>query len=96
MTILTMFEIHGDPEDIAAIMDTAFGEETKSLAAEHGGISNTVARTENGVLVVNHWESEEGMEAFAAIMRPKAEAAGPGEQVDWRMYEVVRHRTPQD
>jgi heme-degrading monooxygenase HmoA len=75
-------------------MDTAFGEETESLAAEHGGISNTVVKTENGVLVVNHWESEAGMEAFAAVMRPKAEAAGSGEQVGWKKYEVLQHRVP--
>jgi hypothetical protein len=67
-------------------------EEVGQLASQHGGISNTVVRTDRGIMVVNHWESEEGMEAMAAEMRPKVEATGVGPQVDWRMYEVLRHR----
>jgi hypothetical protein len=94
MAILTVFEIHGDADEIMRVMGQIFSPESDSLAKEHGAISNTVARTEDGVLVVNHWENEEGMEAFGAIMRPKAEATGVGQQVGWRMYEVLQHRVP--
>jgi hypothetical protein len=93
MAILTMFEIHGDPDELLSKMDsTVSEEEVGQLASQHGGISNTVVRTDRGIMVVNHWESEEGMEAMAAEMRPKVEATGVGPQVDWRMYEVLRHR----
>jgi hypothetical protein len=93
MAILTMFEIHGDPDELLSKMDsTVSEEEVGQLASQHGGISNTVVRTDRGIMVVNHWESEEGMEAMAVEMRPKVEATGVGPQVDWRMYEVLRHR----
>lgn len=94
MAILTVFEIHGDTDEIMRVMGEVFGPENEALAKEHGAISNTVAKTDDGVLVVNHWENEEGMEAFGALMRPKAEAAGVGQQVGWQMYEVVQHRVP--
>lgn len=94
MAILTIFEIHGDADEIMRVMSDIFGPENDALAKEHGGISSTVAKTDDGVLVVNHWESEEGMEAFGAIMRPKAEASDVGQQVGWRMYEVLQHRVP--
>jgi hypothetical protein len=94
MAIVTIFELQGDTDEIMRVMGEVFGPDTEAIAKEHGGISNTVLDTDDGVLVVNHWENEEGMEAFAALMRPKAEAAGGGEMVGWRMYEVLQHRTP--
>ena len=94
MSILTMFEIHGDPDELLSTMDSAVSDsEMEEAARGHGGISNTVVKTDKGILIVNHWESEEGMEAMAAEMRPKVEGTGVGPQVDWRMYEVLRHRT---
>lgn len=45
-------------------------------------------------MVVNRWEFEDGMEAFAAVMRPKAEAGQIGEQTDWRKFEILIDRTP--
>lgn len=93
MAILTIFEIHGDPDQLLAQMDAAVSEEEMAAAAaRHGGISSTMVRTEQGIMLVNHWQSEEGMEAMAAEMRSKVEAGGVGPQVDWRMYEVLRHR----
>jgi heme-degrading monooxygenase HmoA len=77
-----------------ARMNELFDADADKLAAEHGGISNTVVRTDEGVMVVNRWESEEGMEAFAAVMFPRAEAGQIGEQTGWRMFEVLIDRTP--
>jgi len=98
MAILTMFEVYGDdPEDMVAKTEAAMGPNVTEVAGEHGAISNTIAKTDKGIMIVNLWESEEGMESFAALMRPRIDAAGAGgEQVGWRMYEVLRHRTPDD
>ncbi len=93
MAILTMFEIHGDPDELLSNMDSAVAdEEVRQLASQHGGISNTVVKTDRGIMVVNLWQSEEGMQAMAAEMRPKVEGSGVGPQVDWRKYEVLRYR----
>jgi hypothetical protein len=94
MAILTMFEVHGDPDELLSRMEGAVPEgEVQRLAEKHGGISSTIVRTDQGIMIVNHWESEEGMQAMAADMRPRIEGSGVGEQVGWRMYEVLRHRS---
>jgi hypothetical protein len=62
MAILTMFEIHGDPDEIVAVQEEKIVPEARRIATENGGISNTVVRSDNGVMVVNLWESEEGMQ----------------------------------
>ncbi len=94
MAILTMFEVHGDTDQLVARMNELFDAEADKLAGEHGGISNTVVRTEEGVMVVNRWESQEGMEAFAAVMRPKVGMGHIGEQTGWRKFEILIDRTP--
>jgi hypothetical protein len=98
MAILTMFEVYGDdPEDMVERTESAMGPDAVALAGEHGAISNTIVKTDKGIMIVNLWESEEGMESFASLMRPRIDEAGAGgEQVGWRMYEVLRHRTPAD
>ena len=45
-------------------------------------------------MVVNLWENEEGMEKVGAAIGPMASEAGIGERVGWRMFEVLRRRTP--
>ena len=97
MAILTMFEVHGDsPEDMVAKGDAAMGPDASKIAAEHGGISNTIVKTDKGIMIVNLWETEEGMESFASIMRPRVEEVPDmGEQLGWRMYEVLQHRVPE-
>jgi len=93
--ILTMFEVHGEsPEEMVAKADGAMGHDATKIAGEHGGLSNTIVKTEEGVLIINLWESEEGMESFAGTMRPRIEEAGVGQQIGWQMYEVLQHRTP--
>lgn len=94
MAILTMFEVHGDPEEIVAKQEEAIVPRAMELAPETGGISNTIVKTDDGVMIVNLWESEEGMQKFAAEIRPLAQEAGIGEQVNYQRFEVLRHRTP--
>ncbi len=95
MAILTMFEVHGDPDEIVAAQEEKIAPTAARVAAENGGISNTVVKTDEGVMIVNHWESEEGMRKASEQIRPIAQEAGL-EQVGWRQYEVLRHRTPGD
>ncbi len=95
MAILTMFELHGDPDEIVGKQDEVIAPEAARVAAENGGISNTVVKTDEGVLVVNLWENEEGMRKASERIGPMAREAGM-EQVGWRQYEVLRHRTPAD
>jgi hypothetical protein len=95
MAILTMFELHGDPDEIIAVQDAKIAPEVTRLARENGGISNTVVKTDDGVMMMNLWETEEGMLKVSEQVKPIAQEAGL-QQVGWRQYEVLRHRTPSD
>jgi hypothetical protein len=94
MSILTMFEIRGDSDELLALQEEKIEPIVRPLASENGAISSTIVRTDDGLMVVNHWENEEGMERVAAEVRPQAVAAGLPEPTNWRSYEVLAVRTP--
>ncbi len=94
MSILTIFELRGDPEELFASQEEKVEPIVRPLAAENGAISSTIVRTDEGLMVVNHWESEEGMERVSAAVRPQVEAMGLPVPTNWRQYEVLAVRTP--
>jgi hypothetical protein len=95
MAILTTFELHGDPDEILATQEEKIVPEARRLAAENGGVWQTVVKTDDGVMMLSLWENEEGMRRVSEQIRPIAEEAGL-QQVGWRQYEVLRHRTARD
>ncbi len=94
MAILTMFEIHGDPDELFATESEKIAAIAEPIAAENGRISNTIVKADFGLLIVNQWENVEGMETVAAAVRPQAIEAGLPAPQNWRQYEVLGHRTP--
>jgi len=94
MSILTMFQISGDPDELLAMQDQKAESLLRPIMEQNGIISNLVVKAENGIMVVNHWESEEGMEKASAEIRPQMEEAGMPSPENWRSYEVLRHRQP--
>jgi hypothetical protein len=93
MSILTIFEIPGDPDELIALQDEKAASLIIPLAEKNGGISSLVVKTETGIMVVNHWEDAAGMERVAAEVRPQMEAAGMPTPENWRQFEVLRSRT---
>jgi hypothetical protein len=91
MAILTTFTHTGDPEAIMKLVREKVRPTAQEAGDEEGRISITVVRTEDGVMVVNLWESEEGMRRAAARVGPVARASGLPAPQDWRMYEVLAH-----
>jgi len=66
MPVVSMMRIAGDPEDLVARMTEHLGPVSERLAEKHGGLLNVVARDgDDGILVVNLWETEEGRHAMA-------------------------------
>lgn len=66
MPVVSMMRIAGDPEDLAARMIEHLAPVSERLAEKHGGLLNIVARDgDDGILVINLWESEEGRQAMA-------------------------------
>ncbi len=65
MPVVSMMRMSGDPEDLAARLQEHVHPVARRLAPQHGGLGNIVARTNDGVLVINLWENEEGRHAMA-------------------------------
>jgi hypothetical protein len=94
MSILTIFELHGDPDELFAAQEEKVEPIVRPLATANGAISSTIVRTEEGLMVVNHWDTMEGMEKVSAEVRPQVEALGLPVPTNWRSYEVLAVRTP--
>jgi hypothetical protein len=63
-------------------------------ASEYGGISSTVVRTDDGVLIINFWDSDEGRHRMGddPEMRQAIQDAGmPPPSA--KGYQVIEHRT---
>jgi quinol monooxygenase YgiN len=91
MSIVTIFELRGDPDEILALQDEKLASLMRPVAEKNGGISHTAVKTDDGVMVINHWENEEGMERASQEIRPHMQEAGGPTPENWRSYEVARH-----
>jgi hypothetical protein len=94
MAVVSMMRIPGDPDQLLAAMDEHLEPLVEQLGEKHGGLANIVARDgDEGLLVINLWESEEGRHAMAAEpeLREAIRAAGfPEPHFDG--YEVLMLR----
>jgi hypothetical protein len=90
MAILTTFTHTGDPDAMLKLAEEKLLSAARQAGAE-GQISSTVLRTDEGIMIVNLWETEEGMRRAAEIVGPVAHACGLPPQQDWQMCEVIRH-----
>ena len=91
MPILTTFRHIGDPDTLMKLAEEKVRPAVQQAGTENGQISTTVVRTEDGIMLVNLWESEAGMRRAASRIGPVAHASGLPPQQDWRMYEVLAH-----
>ena len=63
MAYLTLIRISGNSEELLA--DDTMAKNVERHGPKHGLIVNARAATDDGILVVNLWESKEGSEAMA-------------------------------
>jgi len=93
MPVLSMMRMEGDPDDLAAKIGEHVAPVAERLAPGHGGLLNIVAKTDDGILVVNLWESEEGRHAMAQEPEIQQAVQGAGlPQPAFEGYEVVTIR----
>jgi hypothetical protein len=92
MSILTMFDLRGDPDELLATQDEKMDSVIRPISEENGIISSLVVKTDDGIMVVNHWESKEGMEKAFAEIRPQMQEAGMPAPENHRENEVLRDR----
>jgi hypothetical protein len=66
MAVVSMMRIQGNPDELAGKMKEHLTPTAERLAEKHGGLVNIVARDgDNGILIVNLWETDEGRHAMA-------------------------------
>jgi hypothetical protein len=94
VAVVSMMEFSGDPDELKAQMSNV-DEVASRKAAEYGGVSSTVVRTDDGIMVINMWSDAEGRHKMAEDpeMRQAIQDAGlPAPAA--KGYEVLQHRTP--
>jgi hypothetical protein len=64
MAVVSMMRMSGDPGELAQKMQ-GVADVGRQLAPQHGGLGTIVAKTGDGILVINLWSTEEGRHAMA-------------------------------
>jgi hypothetical protein len=94
VAVVSIMEFSGDPEELKSQMGNV--EQVASRkAAEYGGVSSTVCRTDDGIMVINMWSDEQGRHRMAEdpeIRQALQDAGMPPPSA--KGYEVLEHRTP--
>ena len=65
MAVVSMMKFSGDSDELAAKLREHVRPVGMELAPKHGGLGTIIARTDDGVMVINLWETEEGRHAMA-------------------------------
>jgi hypothetical protein len=93
MPYLTVFELEGDPDELLEIKRARVDRIAQDAARENGGIAHMVAKTDNGLIVFNLFEREDGAEKVAEKVRPIAMGVGLPAPAYRREYELVQYET---
>jgi len=59
-----MMRMSGDTDELVQKLE-GIREVGRRLAPKHGGLGTIAAKTDDGILVINLWENEEGRHAMA-------------------------------
>jgi hypothetical protein len=73
MAVVSMTKMSGDSDELSAKLKEHIRPVGMELAPKHGGLGTIVARTDDGIMVINLWESEDGRHAMAE--EPKIQEA---------------------
>ena len=65
MAVVSTMKFSGDSDELAAKMREHIRPVGMELAPKHGGLGFIIARTDDGILAINLWETEEGRQAMA-------------------------------
>lgn len=90
MAVVSMMKMSGNPDELVAKLREHVGPVGRELAPGHGGLGNIICKTDDGVMVINLWEHDEGRHAMAeepAIQQAVMAAGLP--QPNFEGYEVI-------
>ena len=87
-----MMRFAGDPDELFAKVRDHVDPVTSRLSPKHGRIANIVARTDDGILVINLWETRRAARRWPRsprCSRRSARAGLPRPEVE--VFEVLAH-----
>ena len=64
MAVISMMRMSGDTDELVQKLE-GIRDVGRRLAPKHGGLGTIAAKTDDGILVINLWENEEGRHAMA-------------------------------
>lgn len=73
MAVVSMMRIQGNADELAAKLREHVAPVGRELAPKHGGLGTIVAKTNDGLMIINLWKSEDGRHAMAG--EPKVQEA---------------------
>jgi hypothetical protein len=92
--VVSMMRIKGDPSELVAKASETIQPVSEQKAAQYGGISSTIVKTDDGIMIINFWATEEGRHQMADdpdVRRAVQEANFPAPAFEG--YQVLEHRT---
>jgi hypothetical protein len=92
--VVSMMRIKGDPDELVAKAQKTIEPVADQKAAQYGGISSTIVKTDDGIMIINFWANEEGRHKMADdpdVRRAVQEANFPAPGFEG--YPVLAHRT---
>jgi hypothetical protein len=92
MQVVSMMSMQGDADELASKMEKLRAV-AERVAPKYGAISNTLLRTDDGIMIVNHWADEDGRHKMAEDPEIRAAMGEIGITPSFTAYEVMEHRT---
>jgi hypothetical protein len=96
MTVLAMVKLTGDPDKILAAKAEFMDTVTEEPFRAHGHQSQIIARRDDGVLILNLWDSQEGRDranAHPAMQDARSKIiASTGAQAEFANWDVVAQK----
>jgi len=92
MAVVSIMELTGDAEELFRKMEGT-RELSERKAREYGGIASIIARTDDGAMIINLWETEEGRHKMADDPEMRAQMEKTGFKPNFKAYEVLDYRT---
>jgi hypothetical protein len=90
MAVISMMRMSGDPDELADRIERHIRPVGQRLAPKHGGLGTILARTDDGVLAINLWKSEEGRHAMAQEAEIQEAVAAAGlPQPHFESFEIL-------
>jgi hypothetical protein len=79
MAYVTVHTLDGDPGDLLARKEQHFDPVVRGIAPEFGCIASVTTQTDDGLMILNAWESADRVPAFTA--HPEIQAASAAAQL---------------